>query len=136
MYTPWQMIFGRDIITASQGQSWLLIWHQKENTNKGVAQENASRISHIFEAGQHVLVKLYPSGHKWKLNAPFEGPWQYSWGECQSQTDVDITRFLLIDNIKNLETNNSFKLKKKLKLKKNYQNLFLNLALIITVQLK
>ena len=30
-------------------------------------------------------------------------------GGCQSQTDVDITRFLLIDNIKNLETNNSLK---------------------------
>ena len=102
-------------------ESTLNLTSKREHQQRCCTRE---RISHIFEAGRQMLVKLYPSGHKWKLNAPFEGPWQYSWGECQSQTDVDITRFLLIDNIKNLETNNSFKQNKKQKLITIYQNIF------------
>ena len=64
------------------------------NMAKGAARESASRILHVFEARQHVLKKVDPSNHKWKVNAPFEGQWQYSWGESRSQTDKNIKRFL------------------------------------------
>ena len=84
------------MITASQVRvNWDRITRNcKENTAKGATRENALCISHIFEVGQQVLVKLDPNNHKWKLFTPFEGPWQYSWGECHSQMDEDIKRFL------------------------------------------
>ena len=44
------------------------------NTTRNVARENATRVPHTYEVGQQVWVRLAPSDRKWKLNAPFEGP--------------------------------------------------------------
>ena len=74
--TPGQMAFHRDMITASQVH---VDWDRVRRTRttaavRNTARENASRIPHQYAIGQHVLVKLDPSDRKWKLNAPFEGP--------------------------------------------------------------
>ena len=75
-YTPGQMVFQRDMITASQIRvDWDRIFRDRaRNAARGIARENAARIEHQYVSGQQVWVKLHPSNRKWKLNAPFEGP--------------------------------------------------------------
>ena len=75
-YTPGQMVFQRDMITASQIR---VDWDRKfrdraRNAARGLARENAARVEHQYVAGHQVWVKLDPSDCKWKLNTPFEGP--------------------------------------------------------------
>ena len=75
-HTPGQMMFHRDMITATQVRAdWARIfWTRSANTTKGIARENAAQIPHAYTVGQQILVKLDPSDRKWKQNAPFEGP--------------------------------------------------------------
>ena len=75
-YTPGQMAFHRDMITASKVHvDWDKVRRTRNaNTARSTARENASRIPYRYAAVQQVLVKLDPSDRRWKLNAPFEGP--------------------------------------------------------------
>ena len=75
-HTPGQMVFHRDMITATRVRvDWDRTFRiRAKNTTKNLARENAARIPHTYMVGDKVLVRLDPSDRKWKLNAPFEGP--------------------------------------------------------------
>ena len=75
-YTPGQLAFHRDMITATHVRvDWDRVYRVcAANSAKSNAREIVARVPHRYAVGEKVLVKLNDSGHKWKLNAPFEGP--------------------------------------------------------------
>ena len=75
-YTPGQMIFQRDMITAAQVTvNWDRVQTKRmAKSTKDNERENANRLAHTYVVRQQVWVRIAPSDRKWKLNAPFEGP--------------------------------------------------------------
>ena len=77
-HTPGQLAFGRDMIMqAKLLVDWEKNMRNKETvTNRGLVRENKKGIDYDYHVGDYVMIKWDRMEQKWKLNAPYTGPYR------------------------------------------------------------